>query len=122
MPWDVEVELVNEPGTIAALGEAAAAAGINIMGICGFSRGEVGVFHVLVDEEDARADVFESAGLVVRGRREALVLPLEDRPGALGGLARRLASAGVNIDLLYLATDTRVVLGVDDLETARNVI
>lgn len=122
MPWDVEVELVNEPGTIAALGEAAAAAGINIMGICGFSRGEVGVFHVLVDEEDARADVFESAGLVVRGRREALVLPLEDRPGALGGLARRLASAGVNIDLLYLATDTRVVLGVDDLETARSVI
>lgn len=122
MAWDVEVELVNEPGTIAALGEAAAAAGINIMGICGFSRGEVGVFHVLVDEEDARADVFESAGLVVRGRREALVLPLEDRPGALGGLARRLASAGVNIDLLYLATDTRVVLGVDDLEAARQLI
>ena len=122
MAWDVEVELVNEPGTIAALGEDAAAAGINIMGICGFSRGEVGVFHVLVDEEDARADVFESAGLVVRGRREALVLPLEDRPGALGGLARRLASAGVNIDLLYLATDTRVVLGVDDLEAARQLI
>lgn len=122
MAWDVEVELVNEPGTIAALGEAAAAAGINIMGICGFSRGGVGVFHVLVDEEDARADVFESAGLVVRGRREALVLPLEDRPGALGGLARRLASAGVNIDLLYLATDTRVVIGVDDLEAARQLI
>ena len=122
MAWDVEVELVNEPGTIAALGEAAAAAGINIMGICGFSRGEVGVFHVLVDEEDARADVFEAAGLVVRGRREALVLPLEDRPGALGGLARRFASAGVNIDLLYLATDTRVVLGVDDLEAARRLI
>lgn len=116
------MELVNEPGTIAALGEAAAAAGINIMGICGFTRGDIGVFHVLVDEEDARADVFESAGLVVRGRREALVLPLEDRPGALGGLARRLASAGVNIDLLYLATDTRVVLGVDDLEAAQQLI
>ena len=122
MAWDVEVELVNEPGTIAALGEAAAAAGINIMGICGFTRGDIGVFHVLVDEEDARADVFESAGLVVRGRREALVLPLEDRPGALGGLARRLASAGVNIDLLYLATDTRVVLGVDDLEAAQQLV
>lgn len=122
MAWDVEVELVNEPGTLAALGEAAASAGINIMGVCGFSRGEVGVFHVLVDEEDARADVFESAGLKVRGRREALVLPLEDRPGALGELARRFARAGVNIDLLYLATDTRVVLGVDDLGTARSLI
>lgn len=122
MAWDVEVELINEPGTIAALGEAAAAAGINIMGVCGFTRGDVGVFHVLVDEESARADVFESAGLAVRGRREALVLPVEDRPGALGELARRLARAGVNIDLLYLATDTRVVLGVDDLETARSLV
>ncbi len=122
MAWDVEVELINEPGTIAALGEAAAAAGINIMGVCGFSRGEVGVFHVLVDEDDARADVFESAGLVVRGRREALVLPVEDRPGALGELARRLARGGVNIDLLYMATDTRVVFGVDDLETARSLV
>lgn len=122
MAWDVEVELANEPGTIAALGEAAAAAGINIMGVCGFSRGDVGVFHVLVDEESAKADVFESAGLVVRGRREALVLPLEDRPGALGELARRLARAGVNIDLIYMATDTRVVLGVDDIETARGVV
>ncbi len=122
MAWDVEVELVNEPGTIAALGEAAASAGINIMGVCGFTHRGVGVFHVLVDKEVARADVFESAGLKVRGRREALVLPLEDRPGALGELARRLSGAGVNIDLLYLATDTRVVLGVDDLETARGLI
>ena len=122
MPWDVAVELSDEPGSIASLGEAAAAAGINIMGFCGFPCEGVGVIHVLVDEIHSGADVFESAGLRVEERREVLVTPVEDRPGALGDLARRLADEGVNIDLLYLANETRVVLGVDDLETARRLI
>lgn len=32
--------------------------------------------------------------------------------------AERLAAAGVNIELMYLATGTRLVFGVDDLEAA----
>ena len=32
------------------------------------------------------------------------------------------ADAGVNIDLIYPATNTRVVLGVSDLEKARSVV
>jgi hypothetical protein len=122
MAWDVAVELTDEPGTIASLGEAAAAAGINIMGFCGFPCEGIGVIHMLVDEVHSGADVFESAGLRVKGRREVLVTPVEDRPGALGEMARRFADHGVNIDLLYLANETRVVLGVDDLETARQLV
>lgn len=122
MAWDVAVELSDEPGTIASLGEAAAAVGINIMGFCGFPCEGVGVIHVLVDEVHSGADVFEAAGLRVMGRREVLVTPVEDRPGALGEMARRFADQGVNIDLLYLANETRVVLGVDDLDAARRLI
>jgi hypothetical protein len=122
MAWDVAVELSDEPGTIASLGEAAAEAGINIMGFCGFPCEGIGLIHVLVDEAQSGADVFESAGLRVKGRREVLVTPVEDRPGALGEMARRFADGGVNIDLLYLANETRVVLGVDDLETARLLV
>ena len=122
MPWDVAVELSDEPGTIASLGEAAAEAGINIIGFCGFPCEGVGVFHLLVDEAHSGADVFESAGLRVKGRREVLVTQVEDRPGALGEMARRFADAGINIDLLYLANETRAVLGVDDLDAARRLI
>lgn len=42
--------------------------------------------------------------------------------GAWGGLARRLADAGVNIDFHYLATDTRIVLADDDLEMGRAAV
>jgi len=50
------------------------------------------------------------------------VLDVTDRPGELGGICRRIADAGVNIDLIYAATGTRIVLGVDDFEKARSVI
>lgn len=122
MTWDLEVELVNKPGTIADLGEAAAAAGVNISGICGFPCEGVGVMHVLVDDPDGAAGAFASAGLTVRGRREVLVTSVENSPGQLGSLARRFADAGVNVDLLYVASDNRLVLGTDDLDTGRGLI
>jgi hypothetical protein len=47
---------------------------------------------------------------------------LEDRPGALGEVSRRLGDAGVNITLTYLATDTRLVLAADNLAAARTAL
>ena len=122
MAWDLEVELVNRPGTIADLGEAAAAAGVNLSGICGFPCEGVGVIHVLVDDPDGATGAFESAGLNVRGRREVLVTPVENSPGALGELARSFADAGINVDLIYVAADNRMVLGVDDLDVGQGLI
>jgi hypothetical protein len=122
MPWDIAVELENRPGTIAELGEAAANAGINLDGICGFPSEGIGVIHVLVDDPLAARDAFTEAGITVRDEREVLVADVTDRPGVLGELTRRLADGGVNIDLIYLATGTRLVLGVDDLDGARGLV
>jgi hypothetical protein len=122
MPWDIAVELENRPGTLAELGEAAANAGINLDGICGFPSEGIGVIHVLVDDPAAARDAFTEAGITVRDEREVLVADVTDRPGELGELTRRLADGGVNVDLIYLATDTRLVLGVDDLDGARGLV
>ena len=122
MPWDITVELENRPGTIADVGEALGTAQVNVDGVCGFPCEGVGVFHVLVEDVDEAASALESAGVRVRERREVLVASVDDRPGVMGELARSFADAGINIDLLYLATGTRVVLGVDDMEAGRNLI
>ena len=42
-----------------------------------------------------------------------------DSPGVLADLARKIAKAGVNLDLLYIATRNRVVFGADDLDALR---
>ena len=44
------------------------------------------------------------------------MVDVEDRPGVLADLTRRIARAGVNLDLVYVATRNRVVFGSADLE------
>ncbi len=119
MMWDLTVKLENQPGTIADLGEALGAAGINIHGVCGFPCEGAGIIHVLVDDPDASKEAFAAAELEAGSERPVLVIDLEDRPGELGKHARRMADAGVNVDLLYLTADSRLVFGVDDLDKAK---
>lgn len=119
MPTDLTIILENQPGTLADVGEALGRAGVNMLGACGFPCAGEGILHVLVEDAAGARRAAEEAGFEVRAEREVLVSDIEDRPGALGELARRIADAGVNVDLLYLATDTRVVLGPDDLDRVR---
>ena len=61
----------------------------------------------------------EGAGFAAVEERDVLVVDIEDRPGALGETARKLADAGVNIELVYLASGTRLVIGAADLGAVR---
>ena len=116
---DLTVSLENKPGTLAELGEATGKAGINIEGMSGDNRlGEV--LHVLVEDAAATREALSGAGIEVTDERDVLVIDVQDRPGTLGEAARKLADAGVNVDLVYATFGgVRVVLGVDDPDKAR---
>jgi len=122
MMKDLTVILEDRPGTLADMGEALGKAGINIEGSCGFPSEGKGVGHILVEDAAAARRALEEIGIEVGDEREVLVLEIEDRPGALGEVSRRIANAGVNIDLVYLATNTRLVIGADDLDKARAAV
>ena len=47
------------------------------------------------------------------------MLDIEDKPGALGKITRKIADAGISLNAVYLATKTRVVIGAVDIEKAR---
>ena len=119
MAKDLTVILENRPGTMADLGEALGKAGINIEGMCGFPCEGQGVMHLLVEDKAGVRSTLEGIGITVAGERDVLILEVEDRPGAFGDMARKIADAGVNVDLGYLATGTRLVIGADDLEKAQ---
>ncbi len=122
MAKDLTVILEDRSGTLADMGEALGKAGINIDGLCGFPCQGKGTIHILVEDAAAARRALEERGLEVRDEREVLILEVEDRPGAGGNVTRRIANAGVNIDLLYRTTKTRLVMGVDDLEKARAAV
>jgi hypothetical protein len=122
MAKDLTVVLEDRPGTLAELGEALGKAGINIDGLCGLPCEGKGIIHILVEDAAGARRALEDAGLEVSTEREVLLLEAEDRPGSLGEVARRMASSGVNIDFVYKATRTKLVIGVDDLERARGAV
>jgi hypothetical protein len=120
MAKDLTVELEDRPGTLADVGEALGNAGVNIDGGCGAAAGGRADFHFLVEDATGARKAIEGAGLSVKDERDVIILDVTDKPGELGAIARRMADAGVNIDLVYLTARGQLVLGVDNLQKARS--
>ena len=116
---DLTVDLDEKVGSVAAAAEALGEAGVNIEGVCGFVVNGRGIVHLLVADASKARQALQSAGARVTGEQDVLVLDIEDKPGALGKLTRRIADAGVSLNTVYLATKTRVVIGARDIEKAR---
>jgi hypothetical protein len=122
MATNLTIVLNDEPGQLATLGGATGAAGVNIEGMCAFTGEGRGIIHLLIADEAVQRAVaaLTDAGMGIADQREVLVVDVADRPGSLGELARELASAGVNIELLYTTFGgIKVVIATDDLESAR---
>ena len=125
MAYDVMVILDDRPGELARLGEVAGAARVNLDGFAAFTGEGKGVVHVLVADESLTPlrDALAGAGMGVADEREVFVVSVADEPGALGEVARRLADAGVNIDLAYTTFGgVRLVFGTDDVRSAREAL
>lgn len=77
--------------------------------------------HLVVEDDaaDRTEQVLRNASFLVVDVREVLVVPLEDRPGGLAAVTRTAYDAGAEVYLLSLATGNRVMLGVVNLEAAR---
>jgi hypothetical protein len=122
MLMDLTISLGDNPGSLAKVGEALGKAGVNIEGICGVTAQGKGIIHLLVGDAAKARRALEANHIDVAKETEVVVLPVEDRPGSLGNLARRLANAGVNLQLAYMATSARLVVGADDLGKVRAAI
>ena len=120
MASNITIKLENRPGELARLGEALGQAEINVDGMCAVTSAGTGTIPLLVEAAGAARTALATAGIAIDSEREVLIVEaIEDQPGALGKIARRVADAGVNLNLAYLATNTRVVLAAEDLEKAR---
>ena len=78
--------------------------------------------HILVPHASAAKHVLAISHLAITREREVAVVEVDDRPGVLADLAGKVAAAGVNLDLVYVATGNRVVFGAPDLAGLRAVL
>lgn len=122
MTTDITVGLVNQPGTLLRASDALGRAGINIEGACGYICDGQGVYHVLVEDARRARSALIDAGLEIHAEREVVTAPVENRPGSAAAVLRRVADAHLNIDLLYVTADSRLVIGGDDLPALKNAL
>jgi hypothetical protein len=119
---DLSISLENRPGALAEMGEALGQAGVSIEGGGAWVVEGRGVAHFLVSDAPAARRALEALGITVLQEQEILVQRLnQQEPGQLGKLARAMAAAGVNIEVLYSDHDHRLILVVDDLTKGRAV-
>lgn len=119
MSMDLVIEVDNEPGALAQVAQAISDAGVNIAAATCVGPGEQAELHILVPHAEAVHHSLALSNLAVTREREVVVVEVDDRPGALAEVAGKVAANGVNLDLVYVATRNRVVLGSPDLDGVR---
>ena len=118
------VDLANQPGELARLCEAMAGRGINLV-LSAIAREDGGTVAFIADDEAGAQEVLDGAGLQY-AMRPALTIRMENQPGTGAATFRKLASAGVNADLLLPVRVSDAlffaVICVDDQDKARQAL
>jgi hypothetical protein len=124
MHKDLVIEVDNEPGALARVAAAVSDAGVNLAAATCLGNGERAQMHILVPHPEATKHALALSNLAVTREYDVVVVDVEDEPGVLADLARRVARAGVDLEFVYVATNNRVVFSAKDtaaLEAALGV-
>jgi hypothetical protein len=116
---DLVIDVENSPGALAEVAAAISDAGVNIAAATCIGPGDRAEVHILVPHAEAARHLLAISHLAVTREREVVVIEVHDEPGVLADLARKVAKAGVNLDIVYVATRNRVVFGSPDLDALR---
>src|SRR5215203_4883145 len=119
MAVDLAIDIDNTPGALARVAAAISDAGVNIASATCVGPGERAELHILIPHAEAAKHALAISHVAVTREREVVVVDVEDRPGVLADLTRKIARAGVNLDLVYVATRNRVVFGAADLDALK---
>jgi len=119
---DLVIEIDNEPGALARVAAAVSDAGVNLAAATCVGPGNRAELHILVPHAEAVRHALAITNVAVTREREVVVVDVEDRPGELADIARRVAKEGINLDLVYVATHNRVVLGSPDIDKLRGAL
>ncbi len=114
----------NKPGELARISEAIALRGINITSLSSLGWGDEGAIALTTNDESGTRSALAGIGQIKE--LELIPVSLEDRPGTLAVATRKLADAGINIDLL-LPVGMRegkvtIALATSDNAKARDLI
>ena len=118
----LSVALEDRPGTLFKASDAIAKAGINIEGFCAVPAGKEGMLHVVTTDPKGTRKALEGVGFKVKDELDALVIDIQDRPGALAGILRPIADAEVNLAMTFSLIGNRIAFIGRDVAQLRDIV
>ncbi|HNS32810.1 MAG TPA: hypothetical protein PKN36_07545 [bacterium] len=123
---EVRVSIEDKVGALAEVTDYISGACVNIENICVNVIAGEAVFYFVTDNNTKVKSALESIGYKT-GERQVVVLSLENRPGALLKVARKLKEENIDIKYLYGTTSgsgqkTTIVFSSDNNEKAVEVL
>jgi hypothetical protein len=122
MPFDLVIQIENERGALARVAAAISDAGVNLAAATCIGTADQVELHLLVPHVEAARRALAISQLGISREREVVVVEVDDRPGVLADLTRKVAQAGIDLDLVYTATRNRLVFGASDLDGLKAVL
>ena len=119
------VEAKNQPGKLAEVTKAIADKGVNVITGAVIGIGQAGGFAFISNDESGTRTALRDANYSFR-EVEVMPISVADEPGALAKIAKKLADAGVNVEVLLptgmSGNKMTLALGVDKIDAARKAI
>lgn len=122
----ISVQLGNVPGTLARLTNILDKEDITAKALLAASDAENSTVRMVVNDPERAAAVLESFGFNFE-LKQVLAAEVPLHPGGMNAILKPLAKAEINILYLYttinrLGQETIVILGVDKLDEAREIL
>ena len=114
----LQIEVADEVGMLAAVTDALKAGGVNIRAAVAWVDGANGHMRMVTDDNERAAQVIAPV-VTSCGVAEVVCAGLPNEVGALNVVSRKLADAGIGINLMYASASGGEALVV--LETTDNL-
>ena len=116
----------NKSGRESDILDALGKANIDISALSIADTSDYGLMRMITDEPQKAKEILDGAGVAVK-ITDALAVPIENRPGGLADVMKRLKDGGVSVEYLYAFVGRKdggalVVLKTDDNEKAEKII
>jgi len=111
----------NKPGSLARVSEILAKSAVNIEAITAEGTRKDGTIKVITNDSNTTKSALEKARIPFTVK-EILIVKVINRPGELAKLTRKIANGRINIESIYMISNEKFAVRVDDMGKARTVL
>ena len=96
----ISIFLENRAGRLAEVTHTLTGASINIRALSLADTSDFGILRLIVSDQERAFAVLREKGFTV-GRNTVVAIEMEDTPGSLDAVLRRIGDAGLNVEYMY---------------------